>query len=580
MSDSKLNIARKSQGYNEHIDDWQKVRDVIASERVVKARRNLYLPKPTGMNPEQYKRYLARAVFFAVCQRTLRGLVGMAWRVEPTAELPDILEPMKNAATPDGQPLDSVAKAAVREVISIGRYGILVDMAPEPALPGEAIPYLATYTAESIWRWEEKYDPAKGKRVVTRLVLEEQETTEVDVTTTVLRELFLDKVTGAYTQQLWRRDFPEEIANVDPQTGVIERRNVIRTNQDYRPFGPPVVPQMQGKPLDEIPFWFVNAFDLTTQVEQPPMLALADMNLAHYRNSADLEQALHIVASPTPWTAANWADGETKPRHIGPGTIWHLPQGGSAGMLEFTGQGCAALREEMKVKEEAMAALGARLIQDQARSNVSTETTRLQASSEESVLTSGVQNVSRAMTLALKFAAKWAGAPDADIEELDYCLNEDFLDIALNANDLTALVAGWQSGAYSKQTLHENLQKGEIIPHDRDLEDEQELIDAEAASDAATPTMVPAIDPETGEPIFDPVTGEPKLVPAPAPDPNAAPSADPNAPPVDPNADPHAAMDPTEMAAHMKQMAALQAKTGVKPKAKGKPPFPPKPPAA
>jgi len=44
---------------------------------------------------------------------------------------------------------------------------------------------------------------------------------------------------------------------------------------------------------------------------------------------------------------------------------------------------------------------------------------------------------------------------------------------------LDALVRSWQGGAISRLTLHENLQKGELIPMQRTAEEEQELVEAD-----------------------------------------------------------------------------------------------------
>jgi hypothetical protein len=57
---------------------------------------------------------------------------------------------------------------------------------------------------------------------------------------------------------------------------------------------------MKGSPIPFIPFWaFVKKRNSLT-LQDPPLLDLADMNLAHYRISADYERGCHFAGLPTP----------------------------------------------------------------------------------------------------------------------------------------------------------------------------------------------------------------------------------------------------------------------------------------
>ena len=58
-----------------------------------------------------------------------------------------------------------------------------------------------------------------------------------------------------------------------------------------------------------------------------------------------------------------------------------------------------------------------------------------------------------------------------------YQLNTDYNPTGMNAQDLTALLAAWQGGAISYDTLYENLQRGELASVERTAEDEKSLIE-------------------------------------------------------------------------------------------------------
>ena len=510
-------IEDKSPGYSSRIREWTKVRDCIEGEDRIKERRQVYLPRPKAEDVEQYTRYIERSSFYAVCDRTVRGLVGLVFRVNPRIDLPDAIEAIKEFATPEGNPLDTLIRDTLREVLSLGRYGLLVEMPTEQVFTGEMIPYIAPYQAEHIWRWDEVLNPATGKRTLVRLVLEEDPATNWGTQVTWLRELFLDiqrdedgSPVGRpiYKQQLWRTEQPEteDLDTVGTFGGIAQQQTI----EGFERSGDEIIPMMLGKPMTEIPFWFVNTYNLLARPEKPPMLDLANVNLSHWRNSADYEQLLHKVGQPTPWVSGSFEDGEV-PTSIGASSFWQLPEGAQLGMLEASGQGATAFERAMDHKEQQMAALGASLIRNQERANVTAETARLQKTGEISVLSSAVQNVQTAIKSALRFAAIWAGASEAEVDDLQAQLNTDFFDAKLEPQQIQALVAAWQSGAISKETLHTKLQEGEIIAPDRTFEDEQDAIEQEAVAFGAASDDVPTTDDdeetESGEDAGDLSTG-------------------------------------------------------------------------
>lgn len=465
-------VQSTSESYRERLPHWRKVRDALEGEEQVKDRGVLYLPRPRGMKKQDYDNYLQRATFYGVADRTLRGLTGLVFRVRPTVLLPPALEPLRNRATSEGFTMMQMIREASQEVLSLGRYGMLVDMSVEPTFSG--LPYVATYKAEDIFRWEEW--TTGGARRLVRVVVREEPETRDDRTRTILRELFLDE-DGFYRQRVFEEIEPE----VDTRSAIPTRSDdpeiIAGSFQKVAEFAPTV----RGRRIAFIPFWFLNVFDTRPRPTKPPMLDLVNTNLAHYRNAADYEQSLFMTSQPTPYVFG--IAKEDVPKAIGAGTIWHSESREvKVGFLEFMGNGIDSIRQAMMDKEERMAAQGARLIKDVERPNVTAETTRLQTRSETSVMTASVQTIEDAVGAALRFAAEWAGeSPD----EVEVSMNQDFVETRLQPDELQALVVGWQAGAYSRRTLHENLQAGEIVPTDRSVEDELEMIESEG--DVAPP---------------------------------------------------------------------------------------------
>lgn len=456
----QINITDWHADYASRSSQWTKIRDVIDGEDKVKDQGQTYLPKPSGMaDPNMYSAYKTRSSFYPVAERTMRGLSGMVFRHEPVLEMPDHMEDMRESLTTDGYSYEVLAEEVVREVMTVGRYGILVDF-PVYNSTSLVLPHFATYFAEDIINWEQKF--IDGKKVLTRVVLRDDIDNTFGEDTVVYLELILNS-DGNYEVRRWEAQVTDTRGQSDIGTG----KNFIMTQT--------AIPTVNGAPLNRIPFIFINTYDMRPDIEKPPFLDLVNVNLGHYRNSADYEHALYLTAQPTPWIAGQ-LDEAKKPKSIGSGTIWYLPEGSQAGFLEFAGAGVESQRQAMLDKEDRMAALGARMIKDSSSRQETAETARLRGRGETSLLTNVVNMSQQGLEKAFRIAAEWVGANPNDITVK---LNRDFVETRLSPEEINAIVKAWQGGAISAQTRHENFQKGEIIPPDRTLEDEQDMIEEE-----------------------------------------------------------------------------------------------------
>jgi len=495
MADTATDITRTSEGYRRRIRQWQKVRDSLEGEERIHERGTAYLPRPAGMKPNDYLSYIERASFYAVSERTLRGLSGLVFRVNPVIDLPPEIEPLADAATPEGFTMNQLVREATQEVLSIGRYGILVDMSS--SVDRANLPYLATYKAEDIIRWEERTE--NSVRKLTRVVVREEAETSGTETTRFIRELLIED-DGVYRQRVY-----EEVEQESTSTAMFVNDLDTIVSGQYE-LKETLTPTKNGVAMKEIPFWFCNVFDGRPRTVKPPFLDMVNMNIAHYRNSADYEQSLFMTSQPTPFIFG--IPKQDVPKGIGAGTLWHSENRDvKAGFIEFTGPGIEAFERALRNKEDRMAAIGARIIMDVERAdNVTAETTRLQTRAETSVLVGGVDTVEEQFTAALSFAVEWAGG---DPDDLRFSLNKDYIETRLSPQEITALVMSWQQGAFSRRTLHENLQRGEVIPPNRTLDEERELQDDEGGElgEAAMRFARNPGDAEDGDPNAGSSTG-------------------------------------------------------------------------
>lgn len=436
---------------------WARLRDALEGSDEIKEQGEAYLPKPDGMTANAYNAYRARAQFYAVAERTLRGMSGLVFRHPTRFTIPPRLEQLREAATTDGHSLEVMAETVVNEVLSIGRYGLLVDF-PTWVGSSNAIPYIATYTAENITDWKVQF--IDGMRTLTRVVLRDDfDADDDDVNDDAEQRLEL------IINDDWNYEVRRWIA-AGAKKGDDQAAWIMRST---------TVPTVGGKPLKRIPFVFINPYDLRPEVEKPPMLDLVNVNIGHYANSADYEHSLFLTSQPTPWVAGA-INAENRPEAIGSGAFWVLPEGSTAGMLEFQGAGVEAMRQAMLDKEDRMAALGARMIHEGRNRNEASDTARMRGRSELSLLTNVVNMAQAGIERTLRIAAEWVGSNPAEVEVK---MNRDWVETRMDPQELTALMKAWQSGAISFDTLWSNMQRGEIADIDRSAEDEKDMIENE-----------------------------------------------------------------------------------------------------
>ena len=430
-----------------------KCRDAYEGEQTVKEKKTTYLPLLSGMKAgeNKYKAYLERAMFYSATRRTVEGLAGVVDRKPPTIEIADGL-PWKDNIDGNGMSLHGFANQIVNEAVLIDWQGILVDRRD-----GYEYPYPVQYLSEQIIN--RHYE---GASLVMVMLKEEVHQMSGDYKVEVIeqwRELTI--VDGVYTVLIHRK-----------------KKNAKKGEEFEVVFAE--IPTMRGDSFGTIPFVFVSA---DNELKNPPLMDRVEVNFHHYKNRADFENGLHFTGVPTPWSAGvsieTDDDGNNKPIEIGSETCLLLGEGGTAGYMEFRGQGLKELAGAMDTKKQEMASLGARLLQNDKKAAEAAETARINKSGDSNVIASIVSGVERSLNTVLSIMSVWAATnPESNTIEL----NRDFIDEGLNAQTLTAIVVAVQGGTMSLENAVYLHKKNDMMPDDRSIEDELSAIKSAAPS--------------------------------------------------------------------------------------------------
>ena len=427
-------IESRHPQYKSLVQQWKRCRNCYQGEDAVKAQGTDYLPKLSRQSDDSYFAYRQRASFFNAVKRTVDGLTGAVMRLNPVIENGN--DEWTKDITGTGVHLNDFVFYLLSEQILMGRQGILVDHNGDR-------PYLTGYTTEQIPNWMDD-------RIILK---EEYRKTNPDnfyasEYETQYRELLEED--GKYLVRIWKKN-AEQVYKVAEE----------------------ILPSQRGKTLSSIPFIGLSVDGINLKPEVPPMLGLADMNLSHYRTSADLEHGRHFTALPTPYVTGVDAESELS---IGAESAWVLPDPSSrAGYLEFSGQGLRALETAMDQKRSMMASLGAQLLEGQKAGVEASETLRLRQNSEMSALMKAVKTVESGLNHAFEYMTEWEGG-----NQISVSINTDFSDTKIAPQVMTALMQAWQSGAISHETFLWNLKRGEILPSGVEIEDERDRINLQA----------------------------------------------------------------------------------------------------
>jgi hypothetical protein len=458
---------------------WRSIRHAMIGEIEIKRHGAIYLPRMESMDDDQWYAYLERAVFYNMVYRTVTGLTGAIFRRDPRLlKVGPKLKKLTNRISKDGLSLALFTKVVCQEMLSVGRYGVLLDKAQDDLNPS-VTPFFAGYTTENILDWttaeidgktELDYVLLREFKVDRRLTIPSAAKVKGNVVfepNSTYGQLFQryrilrlsyneESLKWEYTQELYERDHQDANLSEDP---VITK------------------PMRFGVPFQRIPFRFFNATTNLTDIEKPPILDILTLNLSHYRTYAQLEHGRFFTANPVYYVSGGNEDDDF---YIGPSVVWQIEAGQTAGLIEFNGQGLKSLENALKTKEDQVASLGGRLLGESANAGQSDNQVKIKDRNEQSLLLNVTTVLNENFTYLLQEMAAWlndkATSKDGElvielgVDELVFRVNQDFLLDNAAAREFRAVTMMYQAGILPIEVIYEYFLKAEVIPEYMEME--------------------------------------------------------------------------------------------------------------
>lgn len=447
------NVAYTRNEVKFYLPHYSLIDDVLAGARMIKAKGEKYLPRPnptdtSDENKKRYEQYVSRAVFYNVSRRTLGGLVGEIFARDPVYELPAGLETMIDDADGGGLSLTQMLKRASRRTLAKGRAGVLIDY---PQIDGGASradidsgiarPTLELFNADKIINWRKQRIGAKV--YLTLVVLQYEEIISDDG--------FEAQKTKAYRVLRLRGD-------------KYTSQKFVQTSKTSPLAALPEITPLDasGRPFDEIPFEFIGSEDNDPEPDYPPMYDICDLNIAHYRNSADYEESSFLVGQPTlvlSGLTEEWVSNVLQGKvMLGSRAAIPLPPDASADLVQADPN--TLPKEGMEHKELQMVALGAKLVEQRNVQRTAFET-GVDSAADNSILASVTNNVQAAFRAALVWAGRFSGDEIGDpVSALQ--MNTEFHLTRLSPQDQAAVISAWKDEAITYSEMRAQLRKTNI----------------------------------------------------------------------------------------------------------------------
>lgn len=481
-----MNIEYQKKEYGYYLPIWQKCNDAYTGEKAIKDGGQKYLPALSGQmrfktvdgesqnytvqTDEDYSAYKKRAVYYNYVKKMTDSLNEQLVRKQVKVNVPPKMDSIIEHFSSDKKSFLTAVKESNKDILLNYRSVCVLDA---PDLKGEKVLtiadaeaqnlriYAVYYNAEDVINW--RYDTINNLPVLTLVVLKEtiEDYSKDDFEPEeIVQYRVLDLLDGVYRVRIFRETEIDGDKKNAPKKVFQEDENLT------------TYPEFGGNKLNEIPCYFLTPKGISYSLEMPIVNDLVDLNLAHYRNSADFENALNITGSPTPVIKDAMFDFDEGEVSLGSSRALSLGKDGDAYFMEYRGQGLNALRDAMSKKIEALSVIGGRLLQADTKGAENAEVVEVQHSSERGQLASFARSIGEAYTTILKKIASWMNiSGDINVE-----FNTDYSSTILDPQLFSNLTVALTTSSISPSTYFYNLKKGEMIEDGKTFEQEQEEI--------------------------------------------------------------------------------------------------------
>ena len=428
---------------------WGLIEHLLGGTYKIRKGHRKFLPQEPRELDESYDNRLQRSVLAPYYVRLERMLAGMLTR--KPVRLDDVSDQIREQLFDvdlQGNDLQTWLYNTSRTCIRYGHVGVLVD-APKSGDNGR--PYWITYSPRDILGW--RTEMADGQQKLTQLRLFEK----VLVPDGLYGEKQVEQVRvltpGAF--EIFQKDQKGDFRVIDEGT----------------------------TSLSQIPFSVAYSNRVGVLESFPPLADIAELNLQHYQVQSDLGNQLHLSAVPLLCLFGFPAAAEEI--SAGPGEAFALPTDARGEYLEPAGNSYDAQFRRLDQIVSQINDLGLAAVMGAKLSAETAESKRIDRSQGDSTMMVLAQQMQDMIDNCLRFHADYLQESQAGSS----LVNRDFMGARLEPQEIQALLQLYTAGTVTQETLLLQLEAGEVLGDDFDVEAELEA--TQAGGLIETPQPVP-----------------------------------------------------------------------------------------
>jgi hypothetical protein len=429
------------------------MRDVVKGTERVRDAQQTYLPQAPGEDPANYKARLLRSVFFNVTGRTVEGLVGQVFRVDPELgeDVPVAIRGDEqgvggHAENIDlaGTHFDVFARAVLQDALTAGHAGILVEFPKTGGTQSAAAektirPYWVPIRKDDILSWRTAI--IDGQTVFTQVVFKE--------CTTVPAGKFGEKEQTRY------RDIDSGVVGFALLQIADDKKSIIVVDEGTYPT------------QTEIPFAEIVTSGRQGLLESiPPLLDLAYLNLTHYQTLSDYLTSIHKTCVPV--YVESGVEPDSSGLVIGPNTARQFSNPDAKAMyVSHDGAALGSVEKALENMKAEMGTLGIAMLAPQKQSAETATAHRQDKSTEDSALAVTARGLQDGLERALGFHAKYLRLPSGG----SVTVNREFNRPTMEAAMLTAWTSAVSTAGVPERFMLADMQRTGLIPTEENVEE-------------------------------------------------------------------------------------------------------------
>lgn len=470
MPDAPLSLASGAEdiatplaAHSLYRNDLDLVRSLHGGTRSMRAAGRRYLPQEEGETNRSYGNRLSRSVLANYYARTLEKLTGQVFQedIEPTNDLPDAVYQLLDNIDMEGSSLSTFMRRVFYTAMHKGLCHVLVDY---PQVQGRTLadhraagarPYWTLIDPEQVigWRFQEE----QGRKTLVQLRV--TETAQVD--------------DGLYGVKTVRR-----VRLYEPG-----RWKLFQLDEDQGQWHE--ARDASGQALEGMTsLGFIPLATLMLGEKQSDMTAipclqgLAELNCQHWQSASDQRNILHYARMITFFGKCLDVD-EGGSVIFGANRLVHTTSaGGDLRVVEHSGAGIEAGRNDLKDLEAAMALFGLQLLLPRVSGQTATQNV-IEKGEADSALLAWARELASMLHQLLVHTCAWLGIQPAGALVPYMGFAENF-----NSADTNILLEGYKAGLLPRELVLTELKERGVVKTDWDMPEVLAMLEQDRRSEA------------------------------------------------------------------------------------------------